>query len=125
MPVSVALFMCSPTTYSHAYAHQAPLILSADLPNLQPEILNNIVGNEEVIAVNQDPLGIQVPSVLPTMCFVLMIYLIPGHLYPNSDNRPAKSSLMVVCRCLGSSASKTARYVPTLAILSAWRCFIH
>eukprot|EP00750_Incisomonas_marina_P009538 INCI16037.3.p1 GENE.INCI16037.3~~INCI16037.3.p1 ORF type:complete len:463 (+),score=74.76 INCI16037.3:826-2214(+) len=38
---------------------KAPLILSADLPNLQPEILNNIVGNEEVIAVNQDPLGIQ------------------------------------------------------------------
>ena len=41
---------------------QAPLVLSADLPNLVPEIIDGMVGNEEVIAVNQDALGIQVRS---------------------------------------------------------------
>ena len=39
---------------------QAPLLLSADLPNLDSAIIDDIVGNEEVIAINQDPLGIQV-----------------------------------------------------------------
>jgi hypothetical protein len=37
---------------------KAPLLLSADLPNL-PANLQSIVTNLEVIAINQDPLGIQ------------------------------------------------------------------
>ena len=37
---------------------KAPLLLSADLPNLIPDLIA-VANNTEVIAVNQDPLGVQ------------------------------------------------------------------
>ena len=37
---------------------KAPLLLSADLPNLIPDLIA-IANNTEIIAVNQDPLGVQ------------------------------------------------------------------
>lgn len=37
---------------------KAPLLIGCDVVNIQPEILN-LLGNEEVIAVNQDKLGVQ------------------------------------------------------------------
>ncbi len=43
--------------------------MSADLLNMQKTILDDIIGNEEVIAVNQDPLGVQVcVSAFVNMC---------------------------------------------------------
>lgn len=37
----------------------APLLVSADLRNIDQEIKEKVYFNDEVIAVNQDPLGIQ------------------------------------------------------------------
>ncbi|KAH9795231.1 alpha-galactosidase 1 [Citrus sinensis] len=41
---------------------QAPLLLGCDVGNLTAETMP-IIGNEEVIAVNQDPLGVQAKKV--------------------------------------------------------------